>query len=227
MVQQEMARRKPGKNRHSGVGMFASRIKCGDCGGWYGSKVWHSNTKYRRTVWQCNHKFKNDGKCKTPNLDEETIKTHFTLAVNKLLTDKDEIIANFAIVRDTLFSTADLEGEGKALQSELSVVTELMHKCIEENASVALDQTKYQERYDGLIARFDTAKAHFEEVTGLISERKARGEMMDAFIAELQKQDGLISEFDERLWYSLVDYATVYRENDVRFTFKNGAEIQA
>jgi hypothetical protein len=30
-----------------------------------------------------------------------------------------------------------------------------------------------------------------------------------------------------RLWYSLVDYATVYDESDVRFTFKNGAEIQA
>jgi DNA invertase Pin-like site-specific DNA recombinase/regulator of replication initiation timing len=226
MVQQEMARRKPGKNRHSGVGLFASRIKCGDCGGWYGSKVWHSNTKYRRTIWQCNHKFKNDGKCKTPNLDEESIKSLFVSAVNKLLADKDEIIANFAIVRDTLFSTADIETEVKELKSELSVVAELMQKCIEENARVALDQAEYQERYDGLVARFDKAKARYDEVTGLISERKARGEMMDAFIAELQKQDGVITEFDERLWYTLVDFATVYKESDVRFTFKNGVEIQ-
>jgi hypothetical protein len=62
---------------------------------------------------------------------------------------------------------------------------------------------------------------------GLISERKSRGEMMDAFIAELQGQDGLMAEFDERLWYSLVGFATIYTESDVRFTFKNGAEIQA
>jgi hypothetical protein len=227
MVQQEMARRKPGKNRHSGVGMFASRIKCGDCGGWYGSKVWHSNTKYRRTVWQCNHKFKNDGKCKTPNLDEKTIKTLFISAVNKLLADKDEIIANFALVRDRLFSTTDLETEDKALQSELSVVAELMQKCIEENARIALDQSEYQERYDGLVFRFDKAKARHDEITGLMSEQKAHGEMMDAFIAELQGQDGLIAGFDERLWYSLVDFATVYTESDVRFTFKNGAEIKA
>jgi hypothetical protein len=58
-------------------------------------------------------------------------------------------------------------------------------------------------------------------------EGLAQCEMMDAFIAELQRQDGLITDFDERLWYSLVDYATIYKENDVRFTFKNGAEIQA
>jgi hypothetical protein len=51
--------------------------------------------------------------------------------------------------------------------------------------------------------------------------------LLDTFIVELQRQDGLITEFDERLWYSLVDYATVCKESDVRFTFKNGAEIQA
>jgi hypothetical protein len=36
----------------------------------------------------------------------------------------------------------------------------------------------------------------------------------------------MISEFDEQLWYGLIDYATVYSETDVRFTFKNEAVIQ-
>jgi hypothetical protein len=122
---------------------------------------------------------------------------------------------------------ADIETEEKELKSGLSVVAELMQKCIEENARIALDQTEYQDRYDGLVTRFDKAKARYDEIAGLISERKARGEMMDAFIAELQMQDGLITEFDERFWYTLVDFATVSKESDVRFTFKNGAEIQA
>jgi hypothetical protein len=117
-------------------------------------------------------------------------------------------------------------GEERLLLNLLPI-TELMQKCIEENARFALDQTDYQERYDGLVTRFDTTKDRYEEVTGLISERKARGEMMGAFIAELQRQDGLITDFDEWLWYSLVDCATIYKESDVRFTFKNGAEIQA
>ena len=29
------------------------KIKCGDCGGHYGAKVWHSNDKYRRIVYTC------------------------------------------------------------------------------------------------------------------------------------------------------------------------------
>lgn len=227
MVQQEMARRKPGKNRHSGVGMFSSKIKCGSCAAWYGSKVWHSNTKYRRTIWQCNSKFKNVEKCTTPHLDEETIKTLFVSAVNKLLTEKDEIIANLAITRDTLFATASLEAEAKALQSETAITAELTQKCIDENARTALDQSEYQEHYNRLAERYNTAKTKFDEVSEQITQRKVRSEMMDGFIAELQKQEGLIAEFDERLWHSLLDFATVYGEDDVKFTFKDGSKIQA
>ena len=47
-VQAEMARRMKDKHRYSGVSMFSSKIKCGECGCWYGSKVWHSTDKYRR-----------------------------------------------------------------------------------------------------------------------------------------------------------------------------------
>lgn len=57
LVQNELEKRNPANNRHSGVHIFSGKIKCGSCGSWYGSKVWHSNSKYRRTVWQCNHKF--------------------------------------------------------------------------------------------------------------------------------------------------------------------------
>lgn len=227
MVQQEMARRKSGKNRHSGVGMFASRIKCGECGSWYGSKVWHSTSKYRRTIYRCNHKFNGDMRCKTPHLDEDTIKRLFVSAVNKLLADKDEIIANFALLRDDLYGTADLEVERMTLQEETAVVAELIQKCIGENARTALDQREYQERYEGLVARFDTAKARFEEVSKLVTDKKARSELVEAFTTELARQDGLLTEFDERLWFSLVDFATVYGEDDVRFIFKDGTEITA
>ena len=44
-VQRELERRKQGKGRHSGVHLFSGKIKCGQCGEWYGSKVWHSNSK--------------------------------------------------------------------------------------------------------------------------------------------------------------------------------------
>jgi len=109
------------------------------------------------------------------------------------------------------------------LQNEMAVTAELIQEYIEENARVALDQNEYQERYEGLVERFESAKARFEEISELASDKKARCELVEAFISELGKQEGLVVEFDERLWFTLVDFATVYSDTDVRFTFKSGA----
>ena len=46
------------------------------------------------------------------------------------------------------------------------------------------------------------------------------------FLAGLQKQEGLVTEFDEDLWYSLIEYMTVFDKEDVRFIFKDGTEIK-
>lgn len=166
MVQKQMALRHLGKNRHSCVSIFSSRIKCGDCGSWYGSKVWHSNDKYRKVIWQCNHKFDGREKCSTPHLNEGEIKGLFLKAANILCTEKDEVIANFKAIKDTVFDTAVLENE------------------------------------------------------------KSRLKMMEKYLEKLAKQEGVISEFDEELWYALVDYVTVHGKEDVRFTFKDGTQIK-
>ena len=56
-VQTELARRKRISRQYSGKSIFSSRIVCGDCGSYFGSKIWNSTSKYRRVIWQCNSKF--------------------------------------------------------------------------------------------------------------------------------------------------------------------------
>ena len=66
---------------------------CGDCGGLYGAKVWHSNDAYRRVIWQCNRKFsKTQEQCKTPHLTEDTIKEMFLKAYNRLMRQRKQLI---------------------------------------------------------------------------------------------------------------------------------------
>jgi len=117
MVQQEMERRRETKNRYSGNGMFASRIVCGECGSSYGPKVWHSNSKYRKVIYQCNNKFKNKEKCKTPHIDEETIKELYVEAVNKLIVNKKEILDNLELIREKLTNTSGLDLKHQELKS--------------------------------------------------------------------------------------------------------------
>ena len=224
MVQNEIKRRRELPTRHSGVGMFASRIFCGDCGAAFGAKVWHSNDKYRKVIYQCNHKFKGKEKCSTPKLEEEQIKELFVKAVNLLIADASEILRNYHEVRPLIFDTECFAAELAELQEEITVTAELIQKCVDDNARTALNQSQYRKKYDSLVARFEKAKKRMQEIDGIKRDREARRLQTDHFMRELKKQDSLIAEFDEKLWFTLIDRITVYSETDIRFTFKNGTE---
>ena len=137
-------------------------------------------------IWQCNHKFDGGEKCSTPHLDEEIIKGIFVKAINTLTTEKDAIAANFQAIKGQLFGTEELETEQSQLQEELNVVAELIQQCVRENAHVAFDQTEYQARYDGLTERFDRTKERLDEVGSAMTEKQAKNEQIERFLAELE-----------------------------------------
>lgn len=224
-VQKLMLVRHPGQNRNSSINPFSSRIKCGECGSWYGSKVWHSNDKYRKVIWQCNHKFDGDCKCGTPHVTETEIKELFIKAMNILISDKDALIEDFKAIKDTVFDTSALLHERSGLQREMNEVAEQIETCIAENARVVQNQNDYQKRYDALAKRFDHTKGHLEDVEQAIAEKQARREMVEQFLSELAMQNA-VTEYTDELWYSMIDFVTVYSKEDVRFTFKNGTEIK-
>ena len=225
-VQLLMQARGGGRNRSSGVNVLSGKIKCGDCGSWYGSKVWHSNDKYRRVIWQCNHKFDGGEKCTTPHLDEDTIKRLFIKALNILCKERDLIIAGFEEIKDTAFSTDALEAEADALNGEVNTVAELIQKCIDENARVAQDQSEYQKRYDALVRQFEAAKAKLDETQSAIARTRAQRQMMESFMEALRSLPEQVEIFDEGAWYALCDFITVYGKDDIRVTFQNGTEIR-
>lgn len=61
---------------------FANRLICGDCGEFYGHKVWHNRKNTNRyDIWYCNHKYNQPKRCQTPFLREDEIHTAFEKAL--------------------------------------------------------------------------------------------------------------------------------------------------
>ena len=219
-----MERRTREGGRYSGVSIFSGKIRCGECGGSFGAKVWHSTDKYRRMIYRCNNKY--DGqKCRTPHVTEKEIKEAFVTAFNRLVTERDEVIANARLVRQTLCDTTALVEERTKLQQELAVLVEMTQNCIAENARIAQDQGAYQKRYNGLVERYEKARSRFDEMTETIAQRSAKSERLAGFIRTLEAQKEPVAGFDERLWGCMVDYVTVGVDGGMTVVFRDGAEM--
>lgn len=224
-VQAELYRRQ-NMDRYSGVGCFSSIIKCGECGSWYGAKVWHSNDKYRRVIYRCNKKYGKVCKCKTPHITEDEIKEMFIKAANELFSEKNEIIENTKTMMDMVCNTDDLDKELGDEVAELNIIAEQMQTAIAENSRMALDQNEYERRYADLTERYNSIKSKYDKISEQIESKKAQRELFKGFIRALEKQGALVEEFDEGLWSSLVQEVVVNAKDDIRFIFKNGFEIK-
>lgn len=101
-----------------------------------------------------------------------------------------------------------------------------MQSAISENSRVALNQSKYEERYSELTERYNTIKADYDKISEQIESKKAQRELFKGFIRALEKQGALVEEFDEGLWSSLVQEVVVKSKDDILFIFKNGFKIK-
>ena len=70
---------------------IANKIICGDCGGRYGRKTWHSTT-YRDAVWECNGKKAGRTKCKCRHIYAEELDTAIRRSMHHLLKTHQNII---------------------------------------------------------------------------------------------------------------------------------------
>jgi hypothetical protein len=102
---------------------------------------------------------------------------------------------------------------------------ELIRKCVEENAHTAQDQNEYRQRYEGLVTRYEDAKTQLDRANAEKQARNAKRETMTRFVTDLTNCGGLLTEFDEPLWYATVDSVTV-GETAAAFTFKDGTVIE-
>ena len=223
-VQSEIKRREQ-NGKHSGVSIFANKIKCGCCGGWYGAKVWHSTDKYRRVIYRCNKKYAHKEKpCSTRHLTEEEIKQIFVKALNSLVEVKENVIAELRSLIDSVCKTGELMEERGRVEQKLSVLAERLEKLIRENARVAQDQTTYLNQENEIRTLYVEKQGHLARLDEQIGERERKRKTLETMI---QVVCGINEEqlaFDEELWGGLLDHIEVKKDGQIVVVFKGGIE---
>jgi len=224
LVQAEMAKRKQLGRKFSGNDIFSAKIICGDCGGFFGAKVWHSNSKYRRVIWQCNQKFSQN--CTTPHLYEDEIKMRFLTAFASFFQQRDLILETCQMLIDDLSDTTLLDLRIEKASREMNAVAAVTKKHIAQNAETEQDQEEYDQKYHALVQQYEKLQQQF---TKLQQERAARINRMDTlhhFLETISAVPQVLDSFDEELWRTTIEKVTVFHDGKMIFQFIDGTEIQ-
>src|SRR5690554_2328179 len=181
LVQIEMERRDNLGAKYSSSDIFSSKLICGDCGGFYGKKKWHSNTKYERSIYQCNNKFdKNKDICQTPHLRKDEIKEKFIEAYNITMKDKNRIKNDLKEVINLLTDTTEIEKEINKINEELVVVVELATKAIKENSK---SDDSNEAKYQNLVDRHEALSLKLNRLTKEKTDKENKAAKLKSFLS--------------------------------------------
>ena len=221
LTQMELEWRRSLKGSYSGKSCFASRIVCGDCGAFYGSKVWHSTDAYRRVIWRCNNKYGGDAKCSTPHVTQEELEKAFVSVMQKVITEKDVIFAVCREVLDEALDTSALDRIAPRLQDQALGMAERVRKLVEENARVRRDQEEYQREYEALVAEHEKLSQQIQNVEVQRKDKADRRRRIEVFLRMLEEQ-GECRRFEPYTFVALVDKVVVRQDGKLNFCFRNG-----
>lgn len=129
-------------------------------------------------------------------------------------------------MQTALTNYTGVDEEIQSLLEEIDVVTELTKHCIAENSQTEQNQAEYEARYNGFVARYEKAKTRVKELRSIKNVRQAQADAIGAFMFEAQELDTL-SEFDEKLWLTVIDTMTVYADGRMTLKFQGDTEINA
>ena len=221
LAQMELEWRKSLNGSYSGKSCFASRVVCGDCGAFYGSKVWHSTDKYRRVIWRCNNKYGGDAKCSTPHVTQDELEKAFVSVMQKVITEKDAIFAVCREVLDEVLDTSELDRIATRLQDQALGMAERVRKLVEENARVRRDQEEYQREYEALVAEHEKLSQQIQDVEVQRKDKADRRRRIEVFLRMLEEQ-GECRRFEPYTFVALVDKVVVRQDGKLNFCFRNG-----
>ena len=205
---------------YSGTDVFSNKIVCGECGSQFGKKVWHSNDKYRCVVYRCNKKYCGK-KCSTGHVTENEIKEKFVEAYNSL--DRNGVIRNVESIKQVLMSSDKEKSEQKKLQDEYDKCEKKLYKLIEENSTHAQNQDEYNKKYRDLADKSTKIQEKLDKITATLKDKSDRAKVLETYINDLKASKNKLTDFDEGLFYALVDRVKVNKDS-ITIIWKDGTE---
>ena len=198
------------REKYSRKYTFSSLLECGFCVGNLSRRSWHSNSQYKKTIWQCvvntkkGKKFCPDAK----GIAEEIIEQAF-LESYRLLSQNNEGMIDEMLkrVEETLCSSNSPK-EIVRLEKEIAAIAHRKKKLVDMRLDDKIDQETYEEKYADMAESLSQLSDDLERIKNISSREITIKQRIDVFRRVLE-QNGVITAFDRGIFESIVEKVIV------------------
>jgi len=225
LVQIELKIRSENKRTIRCDSVFASKIKCEDCGSYYGRKLQNAYDGKKVYAWFCNHRYQNEKKCSTPSIRDDVLQAMSLDILNQIIGNKRQHTSDakqkIEILKKQMRET---KSEIEKLDDQINNIIKDLNKMIELNKRQIQDQTLYMQRYN---RKVEKAQKLSDQKDQLITDNEARLKQINGMQGLVNCLRGAepLTEFSGEVFARLVDHISVSAENIATYHLRDQREI--
>ena len=148
------------------------------------------------------------------------------LFYNKLMGSRESVIADCKLMCEALSDFTAIDTGIEKVKGEIENITQLVQACVQENASSAQSQERYEKRYKGLIDKYDNTTAILNTSIQKRTTQENQIKAITSFIKSLQTQPLILNEWDDTIFTVLVNKCIVHKDGYITFEFNSGNKIK-
>ena len=199
--------------------VFSSIIKCGECGASYKKKINRGKIYY-----VCIDHDTSSDYCSQKGITETCIKQAFVSMCNKLILHHKEILLPLRRSLQEL-NLRRFSGNAKIIDIHKNIadIKEQRHVLSRLRNKGSMDEKKYNEKLTELESQLAKQERELKKTAKADNEDDTL-EQLDILIDSIEKQNGIITSFDEELFGTIVERIIV-RDNCLEFILISGLAL--
>lgn len=201
----------PGKReKFSRQYAFSCMLECGFCGASLSRRRWHSNSKYKKTIWQCVKSTKN-GKRFCPDskgIPEQVIEEAFIESYRMLCKDNRDVLDEFLRRVEKTLGENSIPEQITALDKNISKIQAKRKVLLDKYLKGIVSQDIYEETDTGLKKDFTNEKAKLEYLQQQLDDETSLQRRVSDFKKALSENE-VLEEFDRGIFESIIEKVIV------------------
>ena len=210
---------------------FSSMLECGFCGSSLTRRAWHSNTKYKKVIWQCVNATKNGKRCcpDSKGIPEQVIEEAFIESYQMLCKDNKDVLEEFLKRTEKILGENSVENQISNLSKTIDKLSSKRKKLVDNYLDGVIEQDIYEEADMKLKIDLSNAKAKLEFSKQQVDKNSSLQKRIADFKKALSTNE-VLEEFDRGIFESIIDKVIVGGIDDngekdpykITFIYKTG-----